>query len=137
MTKRRLLSGLLIAAAVTLSAVSGLVYRDFRQTNDLFFLFPMQLLALPLAGAVAGRRLRSRRDLAPAMLGVGIYLMTVAYAVSTIYSMWLPNDDTILAQLCWQACGRGSAQIWRSPARQSSPAGHQPGRLLSAGLVAF
>jgi hypothetical protein len=72
------------------------VHRDFRQTNSLFLLFPMQMVALPLAGALAGRCLRSRHDLAPGMLGVGVYLLAVACAVSTIYPMWLPEDDTIL-----------------------------------------
>src|SRR5215471_9540198 len=96
MMRPRLLSGLLIAVAVFLSAVSGFVHRDLAHGNGLFILFPIQLLALPLGAFAAGRCLRSRRDLAPGMLGVGVYLLMVASAVSTIYPMWLPDDDTIL-----------------------------------------
>ena len=96
MTRRMLLSGLVIAVAILLSVFSGAVHRDLRQTNGLFFLFPMELLAVPFGGAAAGRIVQSRRDLARGMLGVGVYLMAVASALSTIYPIWLPDDDTIL-----------------------------------------
>lgn len=96
MMQRLVLSGLLIAVAITLSAVSGVVHRDLAHGNGLFILFPIQLLALPLGSALARRCLHSRRVLARGMLGVGVYLLMVASAVSTIYPMWLPDDDTIL-----------------------------------------
>ena len=96
MMRRRLLSGILIALAIALSTVSGVVHRDLAHGNRLFILFPMQLLVLPLGAVAAGRCLRSRRELASGMLGVGVYLLMVASAVSTIYPMRLPDDDTIL-----------------------------------------
>jgi hypothetical protein len=93
---RRVVAVLLIVVGVLLSVISGLVHRDLSQTNSLFMLFPVELLLLPLGGAVAGNYLRRRGEVASAMLGVGVYVLIVASAVSTVYPLWLPSDNTVL-----------------------------------------
>jgi hypothetical protein len=117
-----------------LSAFSGAVHRDLRQTNTLFFLFPIELLALPFGGAAAGRILQSRRDLAPGMLGVGVYLIAVAGAMSTIYSMWLPEDDTILGSALLAGLWAG---VGANLALASAASGHAAGLLVVASLFVF
>ena len=96
MMRRRLLAGFLIAVALLLSAISGLAHLDPRQTNSLFFLFLVELIAFPVGGAVAGKYLLAHRDLAPGLVGVGVYSLIVAGVVSVIYPRWLPSDNTIL-----------------------------------------
>jgi len=94
--RRWALSGLVVLVAVMVSAISGSVQRGLGHSNEFIFLYPVELLALPVGAVVASRRLRARPDLAPGVVGLGLYVLIVAAAVSTAYPVWLPSDDTIL-----------------------------------------
>ncbi|MBV9355918.1 MAG: hypothetical protein JO023_10365 [Chloroflexi bacterium] len=91
-----MLSGVLVLVAVLASAVSGSVHRGLAHGNDFVVLYPLELLALPLGAVAAARRLHAGRGAAPGLVGVGLYLLVVAGAVSTAYPLWLPSDNTIL-----------------------------------------
>jgi hypothetical protein len=92
----KVLYGLLLVIAVLASAVSGSVHRGLSHSNDFVVLYPVELLVLPLGAGAAASWLRARRERAHGLVGVGLYLLMVASAVSTAYPRWLPSDNTIL-----------------------------------------
>jgi hypothetical protein len=94
--RRTVLYGLIIFLGVLASALAGAVRRDRSHTNDFIVLFPIELLVVFLGGVAAGGYLVARRDHARGLLGVGLYLLLVAVAISTVFPLWLPTDDTIL-----------------------------------------
>jgi hypothetical protein len=64
------------------------VPRDVSQTNDFIALFPLELVGVLAAGAVGAR--------VHAPLRVGLYLLSLAAGIATLFPIWLPEDDTIL-----------------------------------------
>ena len=90
------LAGVLVGVGAVVSLWSAQVPRTLVQTNDFILLFPLGLL-LVIGGGIAGlRRLLARRQDAAGLLGVGLYLLGLAGALSTAFPVWLPEDDTIL-----------------------------------------
>jgi hypothetical protein len=87
---------LLIGIGAVISIWSATVPRTAVQTNALFVLFPLELLCVAVGGIAALAYLRGRREQASAMLAVGLYLLVLGAAISTLLPMWLPQDNTIL-----------------------------------------
>jgi len=126
------LAGVLVAVGAGASLWSAQVPRTLAQTNDFLILFPLGLLLVVIGGLAGLRRLLARRQDAAALLGVGLYLLGLAGAVSTAFPVWLPEDDTILgsAVLAGLLAGVGAllslasaeALAGASPARRSTVA---------------
>lgn len=131
---RRLFSAALIAAGLLATALSGAVQRDLSHTNQFIILFPVELLGVLLGGVAAARWLASRRERAPGLLGVGVYLLLVAGAVSTLFPVWLPSDDTILGSaLLAGLLGGVAANI--ALASAAMLAGWRPLKVSAAGIA--
>jgi hypothetical protein len=138
--RRWALSGLVVLVAVLASAVSGSVQRGIGHGNDFVVLYPLELLAVPLGAVAAARRLRAGREVAPGLLGLGLYLLIVAGAVSTAYPLWLPSDDAILgsALLAGVLAGAGASLALSSAAVLAGwPASSRVVVGRAGGLLAF
>ena len=96
MNRRHTIALALAVLALAASASSALVHQNPQRTNAFIILFPLELLALPIAGILAARWLGVHPERAIGMLAVGLYQLAVAAALSTVYPLWLPSDNTVL-----------------------------------------
>jgi hypothetical protein len=94
--RRLAILALVVLVMLAVTAISAVVHRDPSHTNDFVLLFGLEPFVVLVGGIAASIYLARRRDNARGVLGVGLYALIIGTTFTTVFPLWLPEDDTIL-----------------------------------------